>query len=171
MAKTTNGGKTKRTTAKRSATRKAVERSERVDLYQGINVLILWMRAMKAGFGRQRWMTFAQARQLGGHVRKGEKSVRSSMPALSPPKEDREAAAAERRDEQARRYLKTNRVFNVSQIEGLIDEIVNGPRPPAPSFEGVDARVRRIIQRGRMRFVTESARPSTNPERTWCRFQ
>ena len=113
-----------KTVGKRGSTRKAVERSERVDLYQeitdemiaqleagtvpwvqpwdsgkasetasatfdgmpqngatgrtysGINVLILWVQAIKSGFGQQRWMTFQQARQLGGHVRKGERSAR-----------------------------------------------------------------------------------------------
>ena len=126
--------------------------------YSGINVLILWMRASKVGFGAQRWMTFQQTRQLGGHVRKGERSVRVVHAGTFTPKEEREAARAEGRDEQARRYLKAHRVFNVAQIEGLPDEIVNGVHPPAPSFEGVDQTVRRIIERGRVRFVTGSPR-------------
>ena len=211
MAKTTNGGKAKGGATKRSATRKAVEGSERVDLYQeitdemiaqleagtvpwvqpwdgtktadtagatfdglpqngatgrtyhGINVLILWIRAMKAGFGQQRWMTFAQAKQLGGHVRKGEKSVRVVHAGTYTPKEEREAARAEGRDEQARRYLKSHWVFNIAQIEGLPDEVMNGPRPPAPSFEGVDETVRRIVERGRVRFVMGSARAFYQP--------
>ena len=47
MAKTTSGGKTKRTAAKRSVTRKAVEQSERVDLYQEITDQIV--AEMEAG--------------------------------------------------------------------------------------------------------------------------
>ena len=200
MAKTTSGGKTKRTAAKRSVTRKAVEQSERVDLYQeitdqivaemeagtipwaqpwdssialetaeatfalpqngatgrtysGVNILILWLHAAKQGFAGQRWMTFQQARGLGAHVRKGERSVRVVHAGTFTPKEEREAAQAEGRDEQARRYLKAHRVFHVSQIDGLPDEVAHRPAPPAPSFEGVDASVREIIERSRARFV------------------
>ena len=43
--------------------------------YNGINILILWMRAMMCGYSTNAWLTFKQARQLKGHVRKGEKAV------------------------------------------------------------------------------------------------
>ncbi|MGY3426363.1 antirestriction protein ArdC [Bradyrhizobium sp. F1.13.4] len=41
--------------------------------YQGINVLMLWAEAVEKGFAAPIWMTFRQALELGGHVRKGEK--------------------------------------------------------------------------------------------------
>jgi len=41
--------------------------------YQGINVLMLWAEAVEKGFAAPIWMTFKQALELGGHVRKGEK--------------------------------------------------------------------------------------------------
>ena len=41
--------------------------------YQGINVLMLWAEAVEKGFVAPIWMTFKQALELGGHVRKGEK--------------------------------------------------------------------------------------------------
>src|ERR1700721_3433078 len=41
--------------------------------YQGINVLMLWGAAMERGYAAPIWMTFKQALQLGGAVRKGEK--------------------------------------------------------------------------------------------------
>ena len=41
--------------------------------YAGINVLMLWASAMERGFAAPIWMTFKQAHELGGHVRKGEK--------------------------------------------------------------------------------------------------
>ena len=40
--------------------------------YAGINVLILWGTVIKQGFPAQSWLTFRQALNLGGHVRKGE---------------------------------------------------------------------------------------------------
>jgi antirestriction protein ArdC len=40
--------------------------------YKGINVLMLWGDAETKGFVCPIWMTFRQAQELGGHVRKGE---------------------------------------------------------------------------------------------------
>jgi len=39
--------------------------------YSGINVLMLWMAAMEKGYSAPIWMTYRQAVELGGHVRKG----------------------------------------------------------------------------------------------------
>jgi antirestriction protein ArdC len=41
--------------------------------YAGINILMLWTAAVALGFGAPIWMTFRQAKELGGCVRKGEK--------------------------------------------------------------------------------------------------
>ena len=40
--------------------------------YQGINVVMLWSAAVAQGFAAPIWMTFRQARELGGFVREGE---------------------------------------------------------------------------------------------------
>ena len=40
--------------------------------YQGINIIVLWMAATAHGYAAPIWMTYKQARQLGGQVRKGE---------------------------------------------------------------------------------------------------
>lgn len=44
--------------------------------YSGVNVLLLWIRAQDAGYDNNRWLTYKQAQEAGGHVRKGEKGVR-----------------------------------------------------------------------------------------------
>src|SRR6056297_1710389 len=41
--------------------------------YNGINVLMLWGAAVEAGYCSPYWMTFRQAKELGAHVRKGER--------------------------------------------------------------------------------------------------
>ncbi|MBB4267178.1 ArdC-like ssDNA-binding domain-containing protein [Roseospira visakhapatnamensis] len=41
--------------------------------YAGINILMLWTAALEHGFASPMWMTFRQAKELGAHVRKGEK--------------------------------------------------------------------------------------------------
>ena len=41
--------------------------------YRGINIIVLWMTAeMSKGLSPPFWLTFRQAQELGGHVKKGE---------------------------------------------------------------------------------------------------
>lgn len=43
--------------------------------YRGINVLLLWLTAEERRYRADTWMTFNQAKELGGSVRKGEKGT------------------------------------------------------------------------------------------------
>src|SRR3546814_4318958 len=43
--------------------------------YSGVNVLILWGAVIKHGWPSQSWLTFRQAQEAGGCVRKGERGV------------------------------------------------------------------------------------------------
>jgi len=40
--------------------------------YRGVNVLMLWAAVMERGFCCPIWLTYKQAGELGGQVRKGE---------------------------------------------------------------------------------------------------
>lgn len=78
----------------------------------GLNILMLCATAMTKDCSSSRWMTFSQAKQLGGHVRKGEKSATVVK-----------YGTVEREDETGEErqilYAKANRVFNADQIEVL----------------------------------------------------
>ena len=50
--------------------------------YRGVNVLILWMEAMANAYAASLWMTYRQATELGGQVRKGEKGTMVVFSAL-----------------------------------------------------------------------------------------
>ena len=43
--------------------------------YSGINILLLWGALFERGFRSQNWLTYKQARKLGGNVRTGETST------------------------------------------------------------------------------------------------
>src|SRR3546814_20835188 len=43
--------------------------------YSGINVLLLWGAAIGGAYPSQHWLTFQQALEAGGNVRKGEKGT------------------------------------------------------------------------------------------------
>lgn len=84
--------------------------------YTGMNVLILWDRASEMGFENPRWMTFRQSLELGGHVRKGEKSV--AIIYYGKTTKRQEDDQGEEVDETIR-FLKCYPVFNVEQIDDL----------------------------------------------------
>lgn len=43
--------------------------------YRGINTILLGLEAHLQGYATHQWLTFRQAQQLGGHIRKGERST------------------------------------------------------------------------------------------------
>lgn len=95
------------------------------NFYSGINVLILWMRQKKANFTSSQWLTFNQAKALGGSVKKGEKATRIIF--YSPLKVEEKNDAGEV-EEKKISMLKVHSVFNLTQIEGLesLHEIERG---------------------------------------------
>lgn len=85
--------------------------------YQGINVIMLWSEAFAKGYSAPIWMTFKQALELGGHVRKGEKG---SLVVYAD--RIRRTEVDENTGEEAEReipFLKGYTVFCADQIEGL----------------------------------------------------
>ncbi len=85
--------------------------------YNGINVLMLWATACERGFAAPIWMTYRQAKELGAHVRKGEKSA-LVVYASTITRTEADADTGEE-EEQSIPFMKGYSVFNVEQIEGL----------------------------------------------------
>ncbi|WP_424973306.1 ArdC family protein [Dinoroseobacter sp. S76] len=85
--------------------------------YSGINIFMLWMEAEAAGYTAPIWMTFRQARELGGHVRKGEKgSLVVYANKITKTETDEETGEDATR---AIPFMKGYTVFNVDQIDAL----------------------------------------------------
>lgn len=93
--------------------------------YSGINVLLFWM-SMNAGYGRPRYLTFKQALEAGGHVRKGEHGTRVYY--------FKQLTIKDRQTEEEKQIpmLREYTVFNVSQCEGLPDHVVTGTDRQTP---------------------------------------
>ncbi|SCZ73459.1 Antirestriction protein ArdC [Epibacterium ulvae] len=83
--------------------------------YRGINILALWIAAQRTGFSSPYWMTYRQAQELGGNVRKGEKSTTVVKYGTF------ERANKETGEDEQIPYLKAYRVFNADQCDGLPD--------------------------------------------------
>jgi antirestriction protein ArdC len=80
--------------------------------YRGINVLMLWMTADLKGYTNHFWMTYNQAKQLGAHIRKGEKGTEVVYWSRITKQNDDG-------DDESFAYFKTYTVFNCQQIENL----------------------------------------------------
>lgn len=101
------------------------------DAYRGINVLMLWAAAHQRGYHSAHWMTFKQAVELGGMVKKGEKCARSVFYGTF--ERDAEPSESQKTGEGDGKtripYAKCNNVFNADQIEGLPAEYYITPEP------------------------------------------
>ncbi len=102
--------------------------------YQGVNILMLWESAETQGFSCPFWLTFQQAKQLGGHVRKGEHGspvvYASTFKRTEETKDGKEVEADIP-------FLKEYTVFNAEQCEGLPAHYYTLAKPPAENIEPI----------------------------------
>jgi antirestriction protein ArdC len=93
--------------------------------YRGVNVFLLAMTGWAEGYESAYWLTFNQAKDRGGSVRKGE---RSSMVVFWKQYEVDDRDTGEPKNVPVLRYYN---VFNVQQCDGV-------PYPDAPKFEPIE---------------------------------
>ena len=130
--------------------------------YSGINIMLLWCSAAKQGFQDERWLTYKQAQELGGQVRKGEHGTTAIFyKTLEKEDEDGEIEKIP--------MLKAFTVFNVEQIDGLSIESV--PQPvagfdPLPQAEALMTRSgAKITEQGVKAFYRPATDEIVLPER------
>ena len=104
--------------------------------YHGINILMLWDAAETHGFGCPLWLTFRQAKELGGHVKKGEKS--SPVVYASSFKKAEESDDGQEVQREVH-FLKEYRVFNAEQCEGLPERFSETVQPLNNDIEPIAA--------------------------------
>ncbi len=111
--------------------------------YQGINVPLLWGMADKRKYSQDRWLTFRQAKEAGGSVRKGERSTlacfykpmkRQILDDAGEPVLDEEGNPKEK----SFAILRGFNLFNVDQCDGLPDAITNPPPAGGEAFDGFE---------------------------------
>ena len=102
-------------------------------VYRGVNFTLLSLEAQTQGYELNRWLTYRQALELGGQVRKGERGttvvfwklrkVSATVDAYPDPGEPD-------LHERVIPLLRAYTVFNIDQVEGLPAELSAVPAPP-----------------------------------------
>jgi antirestriction protein ArdC len=123
--------------------------------YRGLNVFMLATQ----GYGSPYWLTFNQAKQLGAHVRQGEKSTLVSFWKFNEyAKENGKTGELENKTSVLLRYY---RVFNVEQCDGL-RPLYGDDRKPVNPIAGCESIADRMpnprrIERHSQAFYRPSA--------------
>lgn len=97
--------------------------------YSGVNILILWSACVEHGYGSQGWLTFRQAREAGGCVRKGEHGITVVYADNFTPGSEKERVEREGGEARSVPFLKRFTLFNVAQCEGLRPGLADDPVP------------------------------------------
>jgi antirestriction protein ArdC len=128
--------------------------------YRGVNVLMLWASAMESGYSNPLWLTYRQANELGGQVRKGEKGtlvVYADTFTRTATGENGEAQEVEIP------FMKGYTVFNAEQVDGLPGHFYAIPLPVSRDMARLDSVERffaatgaRVRHGGAMAFYSPS---------------
>jgi antirestriction protein ArdC len=105
--------------------------------YKGINVIMLWSASVTKGYAAPFWVTFKQALELGGHVRKGETGeLIVYADRITRTETDDKGEETEREIP----FMKGYTVFNAEQCENLPAHFTAKAEPPALTpLQRVDA--------------------------------
>ena len=114
--------------------------------YKGINVVMLWSPSVTKGYAAPFWLTFKQALELGGHVRKGESGELIVYADRITRTETNDKGEELMREIP---FMKGYTVFNAEQCEDLPAHFTARVEPPAlPSLQRIDAADRFFVATG-----------------------
>jgi antirestriction protein ArdC len=126
--------------------------------YKGINVVMLWSASVTKGYACPIWLTFKQALELGGNVRKGETG---ELVVYADRITRTETDALGEEVEQAIPFLKGYTVFNAEQCDGLPAHYTAKAEPPALTpLQRIDAADR---IRAALKLVADQRGPPNRP--------
>jgi antirestriction protein ArdC len=110
--------------------------------YSGINILILWDAVIERNFPAQGWLTYRQALDLGGNVRKGEHGTTVVYADRFVPNDEKRRAHETGEEAKAIPFLKRFTVFNLVQCEGLPEKLAT----PSPAPGLIEPTVESLIK-------------------------
>lgn len=133
------------------------------DAYKGINTLILWSAARANGYASNSWLTYKQAIELGGQVRKGEKGELCVFFKML------EITDKESEEEREIPMASPFWLFNLDQIDGIEKPQANTLRNDWEQSEAAESILKssgaKIAEQGQKAFYRPSTDEITMPER------
>lgn len=132
--------------------------------YSGVNTALLFMASQANGYDSNRWYTYKQAAELGAQVRRGEKSTAVVFFKMLQASERGNDANQDKT--RTIPFLTEYRVFNASQIDGLVPE-----QKPVRSWTPIEA-VNEVVARLKpdIRFGGNRAFYAVGPERGYIQM-
>lgn len=117
--------------------------------YRGINVLLLNLQSMVKGYHHNRWLTFLQAQQLGGRIKRGEQGTQIVFFKMHEVRDAKVDSGQSVSDADARvvPLLRSFTVFNVDQIDGLPPALCT-PVSVDPQWSSIDHAEQLLTQSG-----------------------
>jgi antirestriction protein ArdC len=103
--------------------------------YRGINVVLLWLSALQRHYASPLWMTYKQATELAGQVRRGETG---SLVVYADRFTRRQVNENGQEEESEIPFLKSYTVFNTEQIDGLPAHYYATSAPDLRSVERIE---------------------------------
>lgn len=134
--------------------------------YNGVNVLLLWAMAQEKGYTSPYWLTFNQAKEMGGNVKKGEKATQGIFWGSREIIEEDDNG-----DETSRNagFAKAFYVFNLDQVEGIENPLAlpsgNQWNPLEQAEALIKASGARIIEGGTRAYYSLNADEIHMPDR------
>jgi antirestriction protein ArdC len=110
--------------------------------YRGINVLTLWCEQAEKGYASHQWLTYKQAQEMGGNVRKGEKSTPVVFWKFG------RKVDASTGEVDAFCWARYYSVFNLAQCDGIAADapIVPADRPVFSPIESAEILANRYLE-------------------------
>ena len=130
--------------------------------YSGINILILWKAAANNGFTSNTWLTFKQALELGGNVRKGAQGTNAVYADRFTPEVERQRATETGETPGVIPFLKRFTLFNTEQCERLPEAL--GSPAPLLTLELVAPEVEALIKATGIDFRIGGAHAFYHPQ-------
>lgn len=109
--------------------------------YRGVNIFLLDLTAALHGYTSPYWLTFNQAKDLGGNVKRGEKSTLVVFWKILKKKDEDDLDEKGKPKLKTRPLLRHYPVFNVEQCEGFEDKI---PQIEEEEFDPIE-RAQQVI--------------------------
>jgi len=126
--------------------------------YSGCNVVLLWMTAAANGWTSPRYLTYKQAQEAGGHVRKGEKGTAVIFVKPLRVKDEKNEGK-----EKTISMMKAYTVFNIEQCDDLPDRITQAPAPKVRNHDERMVEAEEFVQSTGAVIQHQGSQPAYSP--------